>query len=209
MSYLPQVRSWLWLSYKVTESCILLLACLLMLVKTRFRGPTLLVVPRKPCHAPVPAVCQAPRSPSCSPLCLPAEQFHAERSHPQKALSHFFSPPLDGKENFFPEMDERNERVGVGSFGSLTLLLFPRVAPAGGSAGGHWEMSRVLVWWCPAASSALSTHVLPSPAHPCPCAVASGWLFPIRVHCAGVSVWPVCTAPLSYLFWSWFFGFCV
>lgn len=101
MSYLPQVRSWLWLSYKVTESCILLLACLLMLVKTRrFRGPTLLVVPRKPCHAPVPAVCQAPRSPSCSPLCLPAEQFHAEHSHPQKALSHFFSPPLMGKRTF-------------------------------------------------------------------------------------------------------------
>lgn len=77
-----------------TESCILLLACLLLLVKTRrFRGPMLLVVPRKSCHAPLPAACQARRSPSCSPLCLPAEQFRSERSHPQKALSHFLSPP--------------------------------------------------------------------------------------------------------------------
>lgn len=60
VSYLPQVRSWVWLSNKVTESRVLLLACVLLLVKTRrFPGPTLPLVPRKSCHALLPGVCQA------------------------------------------------------------------------------------------------------------------------------------------------------
>lgn len=50
-------------------------------------------------------------------------------------------------------------------------------------------------WWCPAASSALSTRDLPISDHQLvvlslPAPPASGWLFPLSVHCTGLSVWP-------------------
>lgn len=135
---------------------------------------------------------------------------------PTKSFESLFSP-LDGKENFFPEMDERNERVGVGSFGFLTLL-FPRVAPARGSGLGGTGRSPGC--WSQEALVVPSTHSMdlaPTFCHPLP---IPGLVFSYSCCHLGLALpnpcslcWFLCMAcvhsPVSYLFWSWFSGFCV